>query len=304
MFNPKNNNILDQELAVSGLEMNIIGAIAGIAQVGLGIAGAASASSSAAAAAKAQNELLKKQAELTNKYNKEKFKADKENFLMMREYNFQTALTNWRYQQEIQDYEYNTQVRMYNRDQKNLKNILKANTIGAQQAYVSEQRVMRDATTSQTFARTDNYVNALRTAGRSALGQAGRSADRAVMMTAADHGRNLAILDASFSSSLEQHDMNMFDIALNKFGADLNAEANAMLKPERLPDLPIPTKPPEPKFVEPLKIVPGQVSAPSGTGSIIGAIGQGIGALSGLAGNLGAQAGSTPSTIPSVPGGG
>ena len=121
------------------------------------------------------------------------------------------------------------------------------------------------------------------------------------MMTAADHGRNLAILDASFSSSIEQHEMNMFDIALNKFGADLNAEANAMLKPERLPDLPIPTRPPLPEFVEPLKIVPGKVSAPSGVGSIIGAVGQGIGALSGLAGQLGASAGSTPTPVPTPP---
>ena len=51
-------------------------------------------------------------------------------------------------------------------------------------------------------------------------------------MTAAEHGRNLAILDASFTSSVAQHNMNMFDIALNKFGADLNARANAMLRPE------------------------------------------------------------------------
>jgi len=301
MFNPKNNNILDQELAVSGLEMNIlgaIGAVAGIAQAGLGIASAASASSANSAAAKAQNKLLKQQARLTNKFNKEKFELDKEHFIAMREYNFETALTNWRYQQEIQDYEYDTQVRMYNRDQKNLKNVLKANTIAAQQAYVSEQRVIRDATTAQTFARTDNYVNALRTAGRAALGQAGRSADRAVAMTAADHGRNLAILDASFSSSIEQHEMNMFDIALNKFGADLNAEANAMLKPERLPDLPMPTRPPLPEFVEPLKIKPGKVSSPSGTGSIIGAIGQGLSTLAPIAGQFGAQLGSTPTPVP------
>ena len=45
-------------------------------------------------------------------------------------------------------------------------------------------------------------------------------------MTAAEHGRNLAIMDASFTSAIAQHDMNMYDIALNKFGADLVAKAN------------------------------------------------------------------------------
>ena len=41
-------------------------------------------------------------------------------------------------------------------------------------------------------------------------------------MTAAEHGRNLAILDASFTSAVQQHKFNMYDIALAKFGEDYN----------------------------------------------------------------------------------
>ena len=80
-------------------------------------------------------------------------------------------------------------------------------------------------------------------------------------MTAAEHGRNLAILDASYTSAIMQYDMNMFDIALNRFGADLNARANAMLKPEELPAI-LDLTNPLPKWVEPMEIEPEFVARP------------------------------------------
>lgn len=297
MFDPKMNNLLDQELAVSGLEMNIIGAIAtGISAVA-GIAGAASGASAQQDAAAAQNEMFKKQAKLTNKYNKKKFKADKKHFEEMRQYNYDTAITNWKYQQDIQDYEYNAQIRAYNRDQQNLANTLKVNDIAARQGYIQEQRVMRELEAEQTFNRTDAYIANLQTQGRARLGSAGQSVDRAIQMTAADHGRNLAIMDASFTSSLAQHNMNMFDIALNHFGANMVAKANAMLKPERLPDLPEPSWLPEPEWIEPVKAEAQTVSAPSGGGAILGSIGNAIGSFSGIAGGMGAAAGGTPTPV-------
>ncbi len=47
MFNPKINNLLDDQLAVSGLEMNIAGVVAGVsavASLASGIMGASQAS--------------------------------------------------------------------------------------------------------------------------------------------------------------------------------------------------------------------------------------------------------------------
>ena len=230
---------------------------------------------------KKQKKHAKKVADMQNEYNKKKFEADKANFLAMREYNFETALTKWRYNQDIQDYQENAQIRAYNKDQENLANTLNMNNIAAKQAYVSEQRVMNEIKAQQTFERESQYIDNLQSQGKAALGQAGRSSDRAMQMTAAEHGRNLAILDASFTSSVAQHNMNMFDIALNKFGADLNARANAMLRPERLPGIPQPTKPPEPVWVEPMKIMPGYVQKPNTTGTILGGISSGIGAFAG-----------------------
>ena len=291
MFNPKVNNLLDEQLANSGLEMSIepitaISAVAGIASAGASIVGGISQANSDRDNYKAQKKANKKVAKAYNKYNKKRFEADKENFLAMREYNFETALQKWEYQRDIQDYEYRQQVRAYNRDQQNLSNQLSTNRIAARQGFKAEQRIMRELAAEQSFARQDSYIESLRTAGRASLGQAGKSKSRAVQMTAAEHGRNLAILDASYTSAIMQYDMNMFDIALNRFGADLNARANAMLKPEELPAIPRPNKPPEPKWVEPMEIEPEFVARPDTAGTIIGGIGQAAGTVANNAGPI------------------
>lgn len=256
-----------------------------VVSAGAKLFGASSKASSQEKAYKEQKKANKKLAKAQNKYNKKRFEADKENFLKMRDYNFETALTKWRYAQEIQDYDYDAQMRAYAKDRQNLSNTLSANNIAMKQAFVSEQRVMRDLAAEQAFARQDSYIESLQTQGRAALGQAGQSNRRAIQMTAAEHGRNLAILDASFTSSVMQHDMNMFDIALNKFAADLNARANAMLRPEKLPDIPKPNKPPEPKWVEPMEIDPAFVAKPNTTGTI----------MEGITGAVGDVAGAAPS---------
>lgn len=302
MFNPKGNSILDQELSISGLEMSVDPFTIGNAalQIGQGIFGMNEADRAADAAEKeyeAQVKFAKKLAKKQNKYNKKRFKAEKKNFREMQEYNFQTALTKWKYDQDIQNYQYQQQMRAYNKDQENLKNQLHMNNIAAKQAYISEQRVLNEIAAEQTFQRTNQYIENLQSEGRAKLGQAGRSNDRAVRMTAAEHGRNLAVLDASFTSSIAQHDMNMFDIALNKFGADLNARANAMLRPERLPDIPSPTKPPEPKWVKPMKIMPQYVAKPDTDGMRAQGLQSLIGGIGGAAGTIGGALGKSPTKV-------
>ena len=89
MFNPK-ENLLDQQLAVSGLEMSwgfaAIGA--GMSVLG-GIMGSRSASKSNKAAREAekrQREHNEKVARLTNEHNDKLDAADKANYYAMREY--------------------------------------------------------------------------------------------------------------------------------------------------------------------------------------------------------------------------
>ncbi len=83
MFNPKGNNLLDEQMFVSGLEMNLDPLVGlGIATTGFnivkGIMGSQQASSQNAAAEKAykeQQEAAEEVAKATNKYNKEVFEV-------------------------------------------------------------------------------------------------------------------------------------------------------------------------------------------------------------------------------------
>ena len=63
---------------------------------------------------------------------------------------------------------------------------------------------------------------------------AGASGDRAILMSLAEKGRQLAVLDASYQGAVRESSANMFDIAINKYGADMRAKAQTMLKPSAL----------------------------------------------------------------------
>jgi len=119
MFNPKGNNLLDEQMFVSGLEMNIAEIFAGISAVSSiagGIFGASQASSQNAAAKKAQKEqkkFAKETAKLTNEHNDKLDAADKANYYAMREYSYETSLKNWQRGAEIQDYQYLQSLKQY-----------------------------------------------------------------------------------------------------------------------------------------------------------------------------------------------
>ncbi len=117
MFNPKSNNLLDDQLAFSGLEMNWVPAAiaAGTAIIG-GIMGSQEADKQNRSARKAQEEQEKFQKEIakrTNNYNKKIFQADKANYYAMREYSHNTNLRNWQYGKDIQDFEYLQSLRQF-----------------------------------------------------------------------------------------------------------------------------------------------------------------------------------------------
>lgn len=277
-----------------------LGTILGIGSAVAGAVGNIAAADAQAAGQRAmvaaQNKATEKSINNTNKYNKKVYRKQKRFIEDQRNYNFDTAMINWQYNKDIQDYNYAAELRAYKKDQQNLRNQLEMNDLAAKQGYLAEQRVMKEMAMSQSFARQDSYIENLQKAGRARLGAAGQSSQRAIQMTAAEHGRNLAVLDASFTSAIEQHNINMFDIALARFGADYNAQANAMLKPQPLPEIPQPTMPPLPKFKKPKKLKFFELkSYADSTGAILGGIG---GVLGSVGGALGGLAGSKPTAVP------
>lgn len=263
MFNPK-ENLLEQELAVSGLEMqifNIIGA-------GLSIFGAISGSNQAAqqnAAARRseaeQKAAAKEAADATNKYNAEAFAAEKKNYFNNKAFQHETAVKNWKYQQSIRDFEYKALTERYAKSVQNTEDQLIFNSIAAVDAYEAEQASLNEITTEDAFNRQANLVDRLQQEGEAALGQAGVSRNKAIQSRLAGIGRNSAIADASLASSVEQSQRNMRQIAMDKYGADLQAKASMMIRPEALPAIPEPVQGPDAIFVEPMKATPGYIPA-------------------------------------------
>ena len=269
-FNPKGWSLLDEQLAESGLEMNIVigaGAIvSGISAIAGGIFGSSQADAANRASKKAykkQEEAAQKAADATNEYNKKAFAVDLQNYKNNREYEYDTALRNWRYQTEIQDYQYLAAIKQYGKSVENTESRLFYNNIAAKQAYESEQSALNELYTEDAFSRQGMLVDQLQNEGRAALGQAGNSRSKALQSSIAALGRNAAIMDASLSSSVEQSQRNLRQIGLQRYAADVQAKASMMIRPERPPEVLKPEQAPERIFIEPMKVLPGAVQAPT-----------------------------------------
>lgn len=299
----KNFNLLEEDLAVSGLEMNIVitpalalGGISAASSIIGGIFGASSASkanSDAKRAQRKQQEQLDKIADATNEYNKKKFEVDKENYRKQAEYNFETALENWRYQTSIRALQEKTDAQKYLMNVENSNKQLTFNRLAEQQGLNREQLSIEDARNEYAFQRQDLLVAQLEAEGKTSLGQAGRSRAKSIQSNLAQIGRDIAVMDASLTGEIKQSTLNMFDINMGRYAADARVEAARMLRPERLPDIPAPTKPPEPTWLAPMKVLPGMAAAPvqqSVFAPLISGIGSAANTLSGIDWNPGATA--------------
>lgn len=268
MFNPK-ENLLDQQLAVSGLEMQwVAAAFAGISAVTSivgGITGsqdADKANRQREANAQAQRKAARAQAKATNAYNKEVHFAERQNYFDNRQFQYETALKNWRYNQQIRDYEYNAVVQRYAKSVENTDNQLTFNNVAAMDAYAAEQAALNEIMAEDAFNQQGALVDRLQQEGQASMGQAGVLRQKAVQSRIAAAGRNSAISDASLKSSVEQSRRNMRQIAIQRYGADLQAKANLMIRPEALPDIPMPELGPARTFVAPMKATPGFIPDP------------------------------------------
>ena len=281
MFNPK-ENLLDQQLAVSGLEMNILPVLAGITAVA-SIAGGISQSRQNAKNNARQEKSYKEQkaasekiAERTNKYNKEVYQTDLQNYYNNRAYEWETTLRNYKYNQSIQDYNFQATAKQYEASVANTEQQLIYNSMAAMEAQESEQAALNEILAEDAFQREGLLIEQLKNEGRAALLQAGNSKAKAMQSQAAAMGRDSAVMRASLGSARAQSERNMRDIALGRFIDDQNVMSSMMIRPDRLPDLPAPIQAPERIFVEPMEVDP-QYIAPPLKQSTFAPIVQGIG---------------------------
>ena len=236
----------------------------GISAIGMGldIFGASKQESAEKSAYEAaQKEALRqwrfdnKERKRTNKYNIKGWKIDVANLTGQLDYQDEINRRDYQYNLAIRDYEQRQAERLFAQSEQNYKDQLNFNNLAAARAYESETQRMREIEIGQAFDRQDQLVQEARAEGEvRARGQAGRSAAKALQAELAQFGRNMAIMDESLRSAYKQHESNMKDIELQKYGADLQAKAARMLKPERLPEIPEPLAVFRPTIQRPYKL--------------------------------------------------
>ena len=267
MFNPK-ENLLDQQLAQSGLEMTLDPFT--IASVGLNVFGAISGSRSASKQnaankkfAQKQRQLNKESAKIDNAYRKATFEAEKKDYFAARQFQYDMAVKQWEYDTNLQDFRFAQDMKAYRQSVENYGQQRFYNTISHITAKESQQAAYNETLAAGVFQKQDMLVDQLQAEGKAAMGQGGVSTSRAVTMATAAAGRNLAVLRANLMSSQDEFTRGMLGLAQEKYGADIAAKANLMIKPERLPELIKPEMGPERTFVEPAKVLPGAVPPPT-----------------------------------------
>ncbi len=261
----------------------IFAGISAAASIFGGISGSQQASEQNARAeenAQKQQKLLNEQAKLQNEYNKRKFEVDKENYRKQADYNFGTAIKKWQYDMTLRTLQEKVDAQKFLMNVENSQKQLTFNRVGENQAKSREQLALNDAFAEDSFARQDLLVAQLQAQGKARLGQAGGSMAKRMQSTDAQIGRDLAVLDASITGEITQSNLNMFDITLGRYAADARVDAARMLMPERLPDIPAPTRPPEPTWLEPMKILPG-MAAPAAQQSTMMPLIEGFGSAAG-----------------------
>lgn len=237
-------------------------AVSAISSVVGGIFGASSQAKQNAEAKAAQlkaEKLAKKQAKITNEYNLKAFEAEKKDYFAAQQFQYDTAVKQWKYDTEIQDLQYVQDVKAYEASVENYGQQLFYNNTAYQAAKESNQASFNELLASAAFDRESMLVQDLERQGQAALGQAGVSSAKAMQALAAKQGRDLAVLRANINSGKDEYLRNFTDISLQKYGADMQAKANLMIKPESLPELLKPEIGPSKTFVKPAKVIPGAV---------------------------------------------
>lgn len=173
-------------------------------------------------------------------------------------YQEETLRRNYAYDLQIRDYEYNNQVRQYNESERIYGLQRGSNAQAAQLAYSNENRRYQELITSMAFDQQDMLVKMLQEEGQiQASGISGRSASKTLASAMAGYGRNQAILAESLLSASKDSAASRRQIDLDRYSADLNADARRMLTPLKAPAPMAPLAMPRANILDPSKPVRG-----------------------------------------------
>lgn len=221
-------------------------------------------------------------------YSKRGIKIQRNNIEQEYAWRDATAQQDYRYQLAIADVTDRMNQAAYAKSVQTYGMQLGFNNMAAASAYAAEQRKIQEAVTEMSFQNQDITIQALQEAGNvQASGVSGRSAGKAVHAVLAQAGRNQAILAESLVSAEANFRQTNDKIASDKYGADLQAFGNLMVKPiaTARPDAPLsmprpqiqgprrPKKPPAPiKGSKSSPIMAGISAGASGLPGIVSAM--------------------------------
>ncbi len=144
MFNPKGSTLLDEQLAVSGLELNIIGVIANTI-------GAKSSNKQNKRNYKRARKAAKKAAKLTNKQNDRLDKADRQNYYANRKFSHDSNLKTWRLGRQVHNFKTTQALRQFEKSRDINREQQQLNKLGFKQGIASEKQSLEDEFLKQQF---------------------------------------------------------------------------------------------------------------------------------------------------------
>lgn len=239
--------------------------VGGVLSIGQGIFGASQADAQNRKAErqyKKQQKLAKKQADITNDYLQRAFEAEKNDYFAARQFQYDSQVRQWKYDVKMQDYAYLQKVKEYGKSAENYIQQITFNTVAGQIAYESQQAAFNELLASLAFESEGSLLESVKNQGNAAMLQAGGGRAKAIQSSLAEAGMNASRMAAELRSGAEEAVRGLRDVSLQKYGADLNAAANLMIRPEPLPRIPAPVMGPERTFVAPAKVLPGAVPPP------------------------------------------
>ena len=249
---------IQEQLATSGMEMSfdITGGMimGGISMVG-GIFGGRSKAAAARAQAEAQNRAMmaKYQYDLDAwDMKRQQLQAQRQEtvdgiLLKARNQGKERAYRNVDMQEQ---YDYDLKIRNKNQTDAEIAwkrsddiytDTTNLNSLSARAAMDSEIVKLEESEAESKFEEQDAYIKSLQAEGKlRAFAGSGRSAAKGIQATLADHGRQMAMLNASMDSNDRNARAALNEIIRDKTSADLTAFASKMLDPGVLP---MPQKP-------------------------------------------------------------
>ena len=257
---------IQEQLATSGMESNIVitgGMVMGGLNMGMSFLGGRSSAAAARAQAIAQNEAMMAKYQ----YDLDAWDMKRQQLQSQRQDTVDNILLQARnrgteraYKNVAAQEQYDWDLKIRNKNQTDAEiawkrsddiytDTLSLNSLSARAAMDSEIIKLEESEAESKFEAQDAYIKSIEAEGKlRAFSGSGRSAAKGIQASLADHGRQMAMLNASMDSNNRNARAALNEIIRDKTSADLTAFASKMLDPGVIPDPVKPVDLPEIEF--------------------------------------------------------